>query len=208
MRAQTPLEERYNSLSHGIGFIIFSISGVLLLSLNKSENPISYFALGIYSLSLIVLYFISTAYHFSKKPATKNYFRKLDHISIYLLIAGTYSPVTLLFLSNSRGALLFVIVWSIAFIGTILKIFFTGKFEIISLLLYLVMGWLIILDINALSNTVDTYGMSMLITGGCFYTAGIIFYVWDRLYFNHVIWHIFVLLGSLSHFLFIFHQVT
>ncbi len=208
MRTQTNLEEKYNALSHGIGFVVFSVLSILLLYLNEERTIISYFALGLYGLSLMVLYFVSTAYHFSKEMKTKSLFRKLDHISIYVLIAGTYSPVTLLFLSHSKGVLLFSIVWGIAILGTILKMFFTGKFEIISVLLYLVMGWLIVFDINALNSVIDTYGIFMLVAGGLFYTVGIIFYAWDRLYFGHVIWHIFVLLGSLCHYIFIFHQIT
>ena len=127
--------------------------------------------------------------------------------SIYLLIAGTYSPVVLIVLDDSLGWTLFWLVWGIAILGTILKVFFTGRFEIISLVLYLVMGWLIVFDMQALLQKMDTTGVLLLAGGGISYTVGIIFYVMDRIKYSHVIWHLFVLLGSILHYLFVFLKV-
>ncbi len=131
----------------------------------------------------------------------------MDHISIYVLIAGTYTPVTLIALVHSRGWLLFILVWSIAGIGSILKLFFTGRFEIISVFLYLIMGWLIMLDISALTDVVGANGIMYLMLGGVAYTFGILFYAFNKLNFNHVIWHLFVLAGSAFHYIFILNYI-
>ena len=204
MRIQTPKEEQYNVITHGIGFLLSLIGFALLLIFQKYDSPQGMVGIILYGVSLSVLYFASTLYHYEKNNRRKELFRKLDHISIYLLIAGTYSPVVLITLEHSQGWTLFWIVWGIAALGTILKIFFTGKFEIISVLLYLVMGWLIVFDFTALKESVDTLGIWLLMGGGAAYTIGIIFYVVEKINYNHVIWHLFVLTGSILHFLFIF----
>ena len=207
MREQTKLEEKYNYQSHGFGFVLSIMAFVLLVLTSNKGSFSTVFASGVYGLSLCVLYFCSAKYHYTKDPVKKLFYRKLDHISIYVLIAGTYTPYTLIFLSHSKGVLLFGIVWSIALLGTFLKIFFTGKFEIISLLLYLVMGWLIVFDFTALALAVSPRAISLLIAGGGFYTAGILFYVWNSLKYNHVLWHLFVLAGSICHFFSIYLEL-
>ena len=207
MREQTKLEEKYNYQSHGFGFVLSIMAFVLLVLTSNKGSFSTVFASGVYGLSLCVLYFCSAKYHYTKDPVKKLFYRKLDHISIYVLIAGTYTPYTLIFLSHSKGVLLFSIVWSIALLGTFLKIFFTGKFEIISLLLYLVMGWLIVFDFTALALAVSPRAISLLIAGGGFYTAGILFYVWNSLKYNHVLWHLFVLAGSICHFFSIYLEL-
>ena len=207
MREQTTLEEKYNYQSHGFGFVLSIMAFVLLVLTSNKGSFSTVFASGVYGLSLCVLYFCSAKYHYTKDPEKKMFYRKLDHISIYVLIAGTYTPYTLIFLSHSKGVLLFSIVWSIALLGTFLKIFFTGKFEIISLLLYLVMGWLIVFDFTALALAVSPRAISLLIAGGGFYTAGILFYVWNSLKYNHVLWHLFVLAGSICHFFSIYLEL-
>jgi hemolysin III len=158
----------------------------------------------IYGSSLLLLFFASSLYHFVSEPKYKRQLRKLDHISIYVLIAGTYTPICMSVLAESQGELIFILVWSIAAFGLILKLFFTGKFEKISLLLYLVMGWLVVLDIKTLYETINFEALLFLILGGVFYTGGIVFYVMHNLKYHHVIWHIFVLLGSVFHYLMIF----
>ncbi len=203
MNIQSPTEERWNWLTHGLGFILSFIGLFVLLANDLQFTSYSTFTIILYSLSLMILYFASTAYHYTSNEQLKRRFRIMDHISIYLLIAGTYSPVTLITLLDDKGWFLFIIVWSIAGIGTILKLFFTGRFEAISLLLYLVMGWLIVLDITNLMNKVGQEGIVFLILGGAAYTFGIIFYAMRRLKFHHVIWHLFVLAGSIFHYIFI-----
>lgn len=207
MREQTKLEEKYNYQSHGFGFVLSILAFVLLVLTSNKGSFSTVFASGVYGLSLCVLYFCSAKYHYTKNPVKKRFYRKLDHISIYVLIAGTYTPYTLIFLSHSKGVLLFSIVWSIAIVGTILKLFFTGKFEVISLLLYLVMGWLIVFDFTALQQVVSPRAIALLVAGGGFYTAGILFYVWNSLKYNHVLWHLFVLAGSICHFFSIYLEL-
>ena len=207
MREQTKLEEKYNYQSHGFGFVLSIMAFVLLLLTTNKASFNTIFASGVYGLSLCVLYFCSAKYHHTQDPVKKLFYRKLDHISIYVLIAGTYTPYTLIFLNHSNGILLFSIVWSIALLGTFLKLFFTGKFEIISLLLYLVMGWLIVFDFTALQQVVSPRAIALLVVGGGFYTAGILFYVWNSLKYNHVLWHLFVLAGSICHFFSIYLEL-
>jgi len=207
MREQTKLEEKYNYQSHGFGFVLSIMAFVLLLLTTNKASFNTIFASGVYGLSLCVLYFCSAKYHHTQDPVKKLFYRKLDHISIYVLIAGTYTPYTLVFLSHSKGVLLFGIVWLIALLGTFLKISFTGRFEVVSLLLYLVMGWLIVFDFTALQQVVSPRAIALLVVGGGFYTAGILFYVWNSIKYNHVLWHLFVLAGSICHFFSIYLEL-
>jgi hemolysin III len=207
MRDQTHKEELYNAITHGIGFLLSLVGFALLVAFHKYHSTSGLIAIILYGLSLSMLYLVSTLYHYEKNDERKLLFRKLDHISIYFLIAGTYSPIVLIVLNDSLGWTLFWVVWGIAILGTILKVFFTGRFEIISLVLYLFMGWLIVFDMQALLQKVDHTGILLLAGGGAAYTIGIIFYVLDRVKYSHVIWHLFVLAGSVLHYLFIFLKV-
>jgi hemolysin III len=201
-------EEILNTVSHGIG-IILGIFGFFLL-LNKNSDKSDYALLGIliFSFSIVLLYSASTAYHAIAKPSLKNKFRILDHISIYFLIAGTYTPVALITLINGNGWLIFSVVWSIALFGAVLKLFFTGKYEILSLLLYVIMGWLIIFDFQNLIALTSSLGINLLMLGGASYTIGILFYAIQKIPYNHFIWHLFVLGGTISHWLFIYIDVV
>lgn len=208
MRAQTQKEEFYNALTHGVGFLLSLLGFAILIVYNKYDTTPALIAVLLYGVSLSALYFISSLYHYEKKERRKNILRKLDHISIYLLIAGTYSPVALIALENSLGWILFWTVWGIAIIGTILKVFFTGRFEIISVVLYLIMGWLVVFDFSELMRNVSMPEIGFLIGGGVAYTLGILFYILDSMKYGHVIWHLFVLLGSILHYLFIYFLVV
>lgn len=152
-----------------------------------------------YVASLFLLFSASTIYHAVENPKLKKRLRILDHISIYYLIAGTYTPVCLSILLPSKGWLLFYLVWGIALFGTVLKIFFTGRFEAFSLVLYGVMGWLIVIDLPYLLGHMSSSGLIYLASGGAFYTIGILFYAVKRIPYNHLIWHFFVLGGAISH---------
>ena len=201
-------EEELNAISHGLG-IILGVGGLFfLLAQNTQKTTYATFSIIVYGLCFIVLFTASTLYHSVSNFNLKQKFRVIDHISIYLLIAGTYTPVALINLEAGNGWLIFYIVWAFALIGTILKIFFTGKFELISLLLYLAMGWLIVLDFQNLLDNTSTLGTQLLFLGGAFYTLGIIFYAWKRMPYNHFIWHLFVLGGAISHWFFIFYDVV
>lgn len=193
-------QEQKNTVSHGIGVLLGVIGGSILLCSHQQITSEGIFSLWVYVASFILLFLASTAYHATADLKRKKTWQKIDHISIYLLIAGTYTPVTLITLKESSGWILFLVVWSIALVGSILKLFYTGRFERISLLLYLVMGWLIVFDIHNLLALLSDLATGFLVAGGFFYTVGVWFYRWDKLPNNHFIWHLFVLAGSVSHF--------
>lgn len=202
MSVQTRLEEQLNTISHAIGALL-GIAGLVILLVQRDETPWSLFSVLVYGISIIVLFTASTLYHAAKTETRKHYFRIVDHVSIYLLIAGTYTPVLLLLLTDSKGWTLFWAVWGIAAFGVILKLFFTGRFEVFSTLLYLVMGWLIVFDFDALVKSMESGGLMLLMAGGLAYTVGIVFYAIQKIPFNHVIWHVFVLAGAICHYLMI-----
>ncbi len=196
-------EEKLNAISHGIGIFLGIIGFYLLLKFDTQKTEYSTISLVVYSISIILLFLASTLYHYVSAQAVKMKLRVLDHICIYYLIAGTYTPVALITLEEGNGWLIFYTIWGIAIAGTILKLFFTGKFEVLSLILYLFMGWLIVFDLqNLLSNTSKT-GLYLLMLGGFFYTTGIFFYAFKRIPYNHLIWHFMVLGGAISHWLYI-----
>lgn len=200
-------EEKYNVISHAVGAILSLLGLVLLLLSNTSKTGYAVFGILIYGFAMVFLFSSSSVYHAVKRGQLKEKLRILDHVSIYFLIAGTYTPVALILLENTSGWMLFWIVWGIAAIGTVLKLFFTGKFEFISLLLYAIMGWLIVFDLENLEAVIPESGIKLLFMGGVFYTVGIIFYAVHRIPFNHFIWHLFVLAGAFCHWLFIFRYV-
>ena len=204
MRVQTHKEELLNAYTHGLGALLGIAGLILLLLKNNSEVPFSTFSVVVCGISIIVLFSASTLYHSVRKERQKHYFRIVDHISIYFLIAGTYTPVLLITLADTRGWLLFWVVWGIAAFGVILKLFFTGRFEVFSTLLYLLMGWLIIFDFSNLSEAIGPNGILWLFIGGLSYTIGIVFYAIQKIPYNHVIWHLFVLGGALGHFFMIY----
>ena len=203
----TKREEFWNTVSHGLGVLLGIAGLVLLLVYNTGKTDYSTFSVLVYGLSIVLLYSASTAYHAVKRTDLKSILRKFDHISIYFLIAGTYTPVALISLESSSGWALFWTVWGIAALGTLMKIFFTGRFETLSLLLYLVMGWLIVFDISNVINLHSAMGLSLLALGGGCYTFGTVFYAVERIPYNHTIWHVFVLAGSIFHYFFILLDV-
>ncbi|TYA71649.1 PAQR family membrane homeostasis protein TrhA [Seonamhaeicola marinus] len=207
MRKQTSFEEKLNAISHGVGAVLGVVALVLLIIFDTKKTDWSLFSVIIYGLSIIILFTASTLYHAIKDEKKKHVFRVLDHISIYLLIAGTYTPPSLITLIGSSGWILFWVVWGIAFFGVVLKLFFTGRFEVFSVILYIVMGYLIVIDFSNLSQLVDKNALILLFAGGIAYTGGIIFYAIERIPYNHVIWHFFVLIGAICHFFMIFFYI-
>jgi hemolysin III len=193
------LEEQLNAYSHALGVILSLVGSVFLFQKDVSATPYLYGSVWVYCLSLALLFTASTVYHSVQNPKLKKKLRIWDHISIYYLIAGTYTPVCLTVLLPSKGWLLFYLVWGIALFGTILKLFFTGRFEVFSLVLYGVMGWIIVIDLPYLVQNLSTTGLFYLTLGGAFYTVGILFYAVKKIPFNHLIWHFFVLGGAISH---------
>ncbi len=199
------LQEKWNAYSHALGLLLGLIGFGFLL---KTSNEATLLPIVIYSITVILLFSASTLYHAVQNPRLKRKLRIVDHISIYYLIAGTYTPVCMLLLQASKGGLLLYLVWGLALFGTFLKLFFTGKFEVFSLVLYGIMGWLIVIDIQYLIENTSTLGLVYLAMGGFFYTIGIVFYAVKKIPFNHLIWHIFVLGGAISHWLFVYCELT
>jgi len=206
MKLQSRFEENLNAQTHALGALLGIVALILLIIYDTHKTAYSLFSVIVYGISIIILFTASTLYHSVKSERKKHYFRIIDHISIYLLIAGTYTPVLLISLNESLGWTLFYVVWGIAAVGIILKLFFTGSYEVFSTLLYLVMGWLIIFDFSNLSNIFGE-GILFLFAGGMAYTVGIVFYAIHRIPYNHVIWHLFVLAGAVFHFFMIFFYV-
>jgi hemolysin III len=206
VREQTRLEEMINALSHGVG-LLMAIGALVIFIMMAYRQQLITHGIGttIFGISLITLYFASMMYHFLPPGKWKDRFHRIDHISIYLLIAGTYTPVTLVALPVPWKWIIFGAIWGAAFMGITLKIFWFNRFKMFSLLLYALMGWMIIIAIKPLSESINSTSMAYLAAGGLFYTAGILFYMWKRLKFSHTIWHLFVLGGSMCHFFMVYH---
>ena len=194
-----PLDEKWNVYTHGFGAVMSLLGSVLLFNHLNEVDTTPTLALLIYGFSMVFLFSASAIYH-GVLPRQQAFWQKIDHIGIYFLIAGTYTPVTLTILKDSSGLYLLAGVWSIALIGTLYKIFMIGRFKNFSLFLYLAMGWLVIFDIQNVIALFPEEAFIYLALGGFFYTVGTVFYRWERLYFHHVIWHVFVLAGAAAHF--------
>jgi hemolysin III len=195
-------EEKLNVLTHGFGLLLSIIAFPFLIlkafDFNGFWKPASFI---IYAFSLLILYAASTFYHAEKDPKKRRKLNIFDHASIYVLIAGSYTPFCLVALDSQLGWYMFLFVWFFALIGIILKLFFTGKFDKLSTAMYLLMGWQVVFFIKPLLASLSTEGLQLLIGGGIFYTVGAILYSIKKVPYNHAIFHVFVLLGSLSHFL-------
>ena len=202
----TKEEEFWNTLTHFIG-LIGSIVGVFFLFFfNNNLTSLSSVGIILFGFGLISVYLSSTLYHYVSEPILKEKLRIFDHISIYYLIAGSYAPVCLITLLNMSGLYIFGVVSIIALFGTFFKLFYTGKFEKLSLVLYLFMGWLVIVDIKTLFEVIEFNGFLLLVLGGVSYSIGTIFYSLEKKY-AHTVWHIFVLAGSTLHFFFILFYI-
>ena len=195
-------EEIWNSVIHGIG-ILFGVAGLaVLVTLSAFYGDVwSIVSTAVFGVSMIVLYAASTLYHAIPFPEAKRKLKKFDHISIYYLIAGSYTPFLLVNLRGTTGWIIFGIIWFLALTGTILKLFSQGSgTKLWSIGLYLLMGWLIVFASGQLVSAIPATGLFFLIAGGLFYTLGIFFYVWKSRKYMHAIWHFFVLSGTIMHF--------
>lgn len=203
-------EEVANSVSHGLG-MIFGIVGLVLLlnqAIEANADALSITSLSIYGGSMILLYLASTLYHAIPFERAKRALKTFDHCAIYLLIAGTYTPFLLISLRTPLAIGLMTVIWAIALAGIVLKIAFVYRFKRLSLATYLVMGWLALVAVYPLALSLSTGGLVLLGLGGVIYSLGVIFYVNDRLPYNHAIWHLFVLGGTVCHFLAVYYYVT
>jgi len=201
-KAQTIMEEIANSITHGLGLGL-SIVGLTLLLVYATQtgDPWRIFGFSIYGASLTILYLISTLYHSLTHSRTKAIFRRLDHSAIYLLIAGTYTPVILISLRTTWVLYLLPVIWAMAILGVYIKVRYIHRYERLSLAFYIFMGWFALIAIKPMFNSIPFESFVWIIFGGVAYTTGVIFYAWNRLPFNHTIWHGFVLVGSFSHFM-------
>jgi len=198
---QTREEEVANSITHGIGAGL-SIAGfiILLLAAFSGGNFWKITSFIIFGASMVALYFASTVYHMARRRGVKYLLRICDHSTIFLLIAGTYTPFALVTLRDKGGWTIFCIIWGLAVVGIIFKIFFVERMKIISPLLYLLMGWMIVLLVEPMSVSMPQNGIVLLLAGGLSYSVGLIFFAWHRIPFNHSIWHVFVMGGTACHF--------
>lgn len=195
-------EEIANSITHGLG-ALFSAFGLIYLLINSIQDGTIWHivSFSIFGFSLILLYSASTLYHSIQKVNYKKLLRKFDHSAIFLLIAGSYTPFLLVSLRGVWGWSLFVIVWTLAITGIILKFKFISRFQKLSVGIYVFMGWLVVVAANEIALKLDNETIIYLFAGGLFYTLGVGFYIWKKLPYNHAIWHLFVLGGSISHYL-------
>jgi len=201
-RFYTVAEERLNVISHGGGFILALFASFLLLNKGlREEVHLQFTSYLIYCFGLLTLYLASTLYHSAKDPKWKKRLNIFDHSAIYLLIAGTYTPIALLSMKGIWGLVIFTIVWVLAAIGIILKFFFIGRYSKISTATYVLMGWVIVIAIKPLINCMAMDGLLWLLAGGIFYTIGALLYQRKSMKYNHAIFHVFVLLGSFCHFI-------
>jgi hemolysin III len=204
----SPLEERINVVSHAAGFVFSIVAFVLLVSRAIGLDSTLYLVgFTIFGTSLVILFGASTLYHSALDPLLRSRLRILDHASIYVLIAGTYTPFTLVTLSGPTGWTLFFVSWGFAITGIVLKLFFTGQYRKTSTAMYVLMGWLIVFAIKPLIVNLPPAGLSWLISGGLAYTLGATIYSIARVPFNHAIFHMFVLTGATCHFMVVYFYV-
>lgn len=202
-------EELANSLSHGVG-VVFGIVGLVLLlmqALHEGAGAVALTSYSLYGGSMILLYLASTLYHAIPHHRAKYWLKKIDHCAIYLLIAGTYTPFLLVGLDSPLARGLMAVIWGLALVGVLFKLAFAHRFEALSLVTYLTMGWLSLIVIYQLARALPVGGVALLAIGGVIYSLGVIFYASRRWRFGHAIWHGFVLGGSVCHFLAIYLYV-
>ncbi len=205
MKVSKLREEIANSITHGIGFLL-SVVGlvVLVVSASIEGDPWKVVSFTVYGSSLVALYLASTFYHSFHSPRLKHALRVIDHCAIYLLIAGTYTPFTLLNMRGPWGWTLFGVIWGLAAIGIGAKAFHVDRYPILTPLIYIAMGWLGVIALRPTLETIPAGGIALLAAGGITYTVGVIFYALDRLPYNHAVWHLFVLGASACHFFAVF----
>lgn len=198
-------EELANAITHGIG-IALSIAGLALLVTMASLYGDAWHVVSgaIFGATLVLLYTASTLYHSFRQPDAKRLLRKFDHAGIFLLIAGTYTPFLLVSLRGAWGWSLFGVVWGLGLVGVALKFWLAGRFNLLSTLVYLGMGWIVLIALRPMLEAVPPGGLWLLLAGGLCYTGGTIFYLWKRLPYHHAVWHLFVLAGSICHWVSIY----
>lgn len=204
------IEERLHSITHGIGAVL-SVAGMVVLlvaaSLAVNIDPWKIASVGLYGTTLVLLYTASTLYHGISHKQWKQRFQLLDHCAIYLLIAGTYTPFLLVNMRGTTGWVLFAAVWSLALVGIACKLLWPQRFSLLRVVIYLLMGWMIVLATGEMTANLSTTGIALLAAGGIAYTLGVIFYAVRAIPYNHAIWHLFVIAGSICHYFAVYSAV-
>jgi hemolysin III len=205
----TQAEEKANSLTHAAG-VVLSLGGLILLVTATAQqgDPRRLVSCTIYGVTLLLFYSFSTIYHSARRPRTKYLFRILDHVSIYLVIAGTYTPFALVTLQGAWGWSLFGVIWGLAIIGAVFKTFLTHRLRVLGPIFYIAMGWLVIIAVKPLLAVLPLAGFWWLVAGGVIYTVGVLFYAIEKIPYNHTIWHVFVLVASVCHYLAVYWYVV
>lgn len=202
-------EERASAVTHAIGALAALLGGVALVVVAAGQSDgWRLTAAIVFSVSLLLLYTASACYHAATAPAAKVRFKVLDHCAIYLLIAGTYTPFTLIGLRGPLGWWMFGIVWTLALAGVVFKLFFTGRFKLLSTGIYIAMGWLALLAIKPIMAALDTWTLGWMLAGGVAYTLGTAFYHRESLRYSHAVWHLFCMIGSACHYVAVLAQIT
>ncbi|MCD9027528.1 hemolysin III family protein [Luteimonas sp. BDR2-5] len=202
-------EELASALTHGLGAAAALAAGAVLITLAALYgNGWQLGASIVFGVTLLLLYVASTLYHSIHHPVVKGRLKVFDHCAIYLLIAGTYTPFTLIGLRGPLGWWLFGIIWGLALVGVVFKLFYTGRFRGLSTAIYVAMGWLIVIAIGPVVSALDGWTLGWIIAGGVFYTLGTFFYMRDSIPYAHAIWHLFCIAGSVCHYIAVLAQVV
>jgi hemolysin III len=201
-------DEIASALTHGLGAVAALAGGAVLITLAAIHGDAWQLGASIvFGITLLLLYTASTLYHAIQHPVAKGRLKVFDHCAIYLLIAGTYTPFTLIGLRGPWGWSLFAAIWTLAVAGVVFKLFYTGRFKLLSTIIYIAMGWLVIVAIKPLLQSLDAWTLGWLLAGGVFYTLGTFFYHRESIRYSHAIWHLFVIAGSVCHFVAVTEQV-
>ena len=202
-------EELASALTHGLGAAAALAAGAVLITLAALYGDAWQLGAAIvFGVSLLMLYLASTLYHAFHHPVLKGRLKVFDHCAIYLLIAGTYTPFTLIGLRGTLGWWLFGIIWTLALAGVVFKLFYTGRFRGLSTAIYVAMGWLVVIAIGPVAAALDAWTLGWIIAGGVFYTLGTFFYMRDSIPYAHAIWHLFCIAGSVCHYIAVMAQVA
>jgi len=194
-------QELVNSIMHGFGILFGIISIPILITFSvKGENLNGIIGSSIYGFCFLMVFTFSTLYHGFQHEKVKRALKILDHISIYYLIAGTYTPLILIYNNNSFGITLLCVLWSLTILGTIFKVFFCGRWDVVSTVIYLLMGWSMLAGGSSFFESMPNSVLQMVIAGGIIYSLGVIFYLWDRYFYSHALWHLLVLAAAICHY--------
>ena len=194
-------KELANSISHGFGILFGIVSiPILIAAASRTGSTAAIAGTGIYGFSFLMVYTFSTLYHGFQQPEVKRVMKIIDHISIYFLIAGSYTPFVLLFVYNTTGLVLLSLLWGLTAIGIFIKIYHTGKYEKLSTAVYVLMGWMLLPVANTFFAQLSAPVVALIVAGGVLYSIGVIFYLWRGFHYHHVVWHLFVLAASICHY--------